>query len=116
MTRICAAILTLALGACSSAETWVKAGADPRTTDLAYRECRALAAQAVGADIAVDKDILATRGNDWQHAHVLPIETGEMRQNTRLRGDTVIASCMEAKGFVRPDDRAPLPAPRWRLP
>jgi hypothetical protein len=116
MSRVCAAVLALLLGACSSAGDWAKPGADRQATELAYSQCRAVGARAVGTDIAIDKDILATRGNDWQRADMLPVVTGEMRQNARVRGDTAIASCMAAKGFTRPSARPPLPQPRWRLP
>lgn len=107
--------LALALAGCASAGGWTKPGADESAADLAYSQCRAVAAQAVGTDLAIDKDILATRGGDWQRAQTLPVETGRMRNNARTHGDSVTAACMQAKGFSRTGGRA-VPAPVWRLP
>jgi hypothetical protein len=105
VSRACFLVLALALGACGAAGPWVKPGADAKATDLAYRQCRALAATSTDTAAAIDKDILATRGNDWQRAGVMRVETREMHEQARAHGDAVIASCMRAKGFSRPPPR-----------
>ena len=102
MIKTCFLTLALALGACSSAGPWAKPGADAKATELAYRQCRALAATSADTDIAIDRDILATRGGDWQRAGVMRVETHEMSENARAHGAAVVAACMRAKGFSRP--------------
>jgi hypothetical protein len=114
--KACLAIVVMALAGCGTAGEWAKPGADRQATDLAYAQCRAAAAQAVDTDIAIDKDILATRGGDWQRAQIMPVETGRMRENTRGHGESVLAACMQAKGFAQADSGRRLPTPTWRLP
>lgn len=92
--------LALLLGACSSKPQWVKPGAtsDMVSEDLA--ECRALANSATRQDAAIDQDILATRGNDWQRDSTIQAKKTTFAIQNQGHIREIIADCMSAKGYV----------------
>jgi len=93
--------MLLLLGCASADGGWSKVAADPATTQQAYRECEAVARGAVAPQIGIDKDIAATRGNDWQRAQVYGQQTEMMRNGINDRMRSIIDGCMQAKGFSR---------------
>jgi hypothetical protein len=92
--------LALLLGACSSKPQWVKPGAtsDAVSEDLA--ECRAVANAATRQDAAIDQDILATRGLDWERNSALQAKKSNFAMQDQGRARDIIADCMSAKGYV----------------
>ena len=97
--RTIAALLLLT--GCAVAPEWVRPGADASATANEYRDCRALAADAVKPQVDIDQDILATRQNPWQHVYGGRVEGTAPQEETRRRAAALVASCMQAKGFVR---------------
>ena len=96
-----AALVALAfLSGCGNARgDWAKPGADPAAAAQAYQDCEAAARAAVEPEIAIDKDIIATRGGDWQRANVFDQQTGMMGTGIARRQAAMIDSCMRGKGF-----------------
>jgi hypothetical protein len=92
--------LALLLAACSSKPQWVKPGAtsDAVSDDLA--ECRALARAATRQDAAIDQDILATRGLDWERNSTLQAKKSNFALQDQGHARETIADCMSAKGYV----------------
>ena len=94
-------VAAMLLSGCASAsDTWIRAGADAAATSQAYQDCQAVAHAAVAPEIAIDKDIVATRGGDWQRADVFSQQTGMMQSGITSRTAAIIDSCMQAKGFA----------------
>jgi hypothetical protein len=89
------------LAGCAATGDWKKAGADDATIAREYQGCRALATTTVTTEADIDQDILATRQSDWQRAGAVRVGTETMQQQTRDRAARIIASCMQAKGFVK---------------
>jgi hypothetical protein len=83
----------------SSASDWIKPGAEPGETASAYRDCASVARQATQKDADIDQDIAATRGADLQHAEIVQMRTSQERGVTTGEVDSILASCMEQKGF-----------------
>jgi hypothetical protein len=90
----------LLVAGCGGSEHWAKAGADEATAARAYRDCQELAGAAVSTDADIDQDIVATRSTELQRSGVVGNETQVMRETTRERAASVVAACMQAKGFV----------------
>src|ERR1700687_1020656 len=92
--------LALLLAACSSKPQWVKPGAtsDAVSDDLA--ECRALAKASTRQDAAIDQDILASRGNDWQRNSTLQAKKSTFAMQDQGHARDIIADCMSAKGYA----------------
>ncbi len=104
MRDVCAALLIATAGllaGCAAAGGWAKPGADEATMAGDYRDCRTLAADAVRPEIDINQDILATRQNDWQRAQVGQVASATMQEETRRRAASIVASCMQAKGYAR---------------
>jgi hypothetical protein len=78
---------------------WAKPGAVPPVVQRQYRRCLAEAQDAVKTDRAIDRDILATRSEDWRRAGTLGVETGMMLAADRAHAETVVARCMRGKGY-----------------
>lgn len=78
---------------------WAKPGAGPPVVQREYRHCLAEAQDAVKTDRAIDRDILATRSEDWQRAGTLGVETGIMLSADRAHAEAVIVRCMRGKGY-----------------
>jgi hypothetical protein len=90
------------LAGCATTGDWTKPGADEATIAREYRDCRAVATDAVGIDADIDQDILATRQNDWQRSGVVRLGAETSHNQTRDRAARITASCMQAKGFTKP--------------
>ena len=93
-------IIAALLAGCAAPGAWTKAGADDAAVTQATRDCRAVAAAAVGPEIGINQDILATRGTDWQRAQIGRTEQRTMQEHTRDRAAAIVDSCMRAKGFA----------------
>ena len=95
-----AVALALILAACSSKPQWVKpgTGSDVVSNDLA--ECQAYASAASRQEAAIDQDILATRGTDWQRSNTLQAKKSTFALHDKGHTRDIIASCMSAKGYA----------------
>jgi len=92
--------LALLLAACSSKPQWVRPGTDTDTAGDDLAECRALANAATRQDAAIDQDILATRGTDWQRNNTLQAKKSTFAMQDQGHARDIIASCMSAKGYA----------------
>ncbi len=88
------------LAACSSTPQWVKPGASKETVSDDFDECRALATAATRQDTAIDQDILASRGTDWQRSNILQAKKSTIAMQDQGHVRDIIASCMSAKGYT----------------
>jgi hypothetical protein len=84
----------------SSANDWIKPGAQPGEGASAYSDCSSIARQATQKDADIDQDIAATRGADLQHSQIVQMRTSQQRGVTTQDADSILASCMQQKGFV----------------
>lgn len=92
--------LVLALTACSSKPQWVKPGTSSDTVSDDLDDCRALANAATRNDTAIDQDILATRGADWERNNTLQAKKNTFAIQDQGHARDIIASCMSAKGYA----------------
>lgn len=92
--------LALALSACSSKPQWVRPGTSGDTMSDDLDECRALANAATRKDAAIDQDILATRGTDWERNNTLQAKKSTFAMQDEGQARDIIASCMGAKGYA----------------
>ncbi len=92
--------LFLALAACSSTPQWVKPGASKETVSDDFEDCRALATSATRQDAAIDQDILASRGTDWERTSTLQAKKSTFAMQDQGHVRDIIASCMSAKGYT----------------
>jgi hypothetical protein len=92
--------LALALAACSGKPEWVRPGTNSDAASDDLDECRALARAATRQDAAIDQDILATRGTDWQHSNTLQAKKTTFAMQDEGHARDLIASCMNAKGYT----------------
>jgi len=92
--------LALILAACSSKPQWVKPGtaSDVVSDDLA--ECRAYANAASRQEAAIDQDILATRGTDWQRKNTLQAKKSTFALQDKGHTREIIENCMNVKGYA----------------
>jgi hypothetical protein len=95
-----AVALALILAACSSKPQWVKPGTGSDVVSDDLEECRAYATAASRQEAAIDQDILASRGTDWQHNNVLQAKKSTFALQDKGRTREIIASCMNAKGYA----------------
>ncbi len=84
-----AVALALILAACSSKPQWVKPGT-----------CRAYANAASRQEAAIDQDILASRGTDWQRNNTLQAKKSTFALQDKGHTRDIIANCMNAKGYA----------------
>lgn len=84
----------------AAAGDWIKPGAQPGDAASAYSECRSIARQATQKDADIDQDIAATRGADLQHSQIMQMRMSQERGATTRSADSILASCMQQKGFV----------------
>ena len=84
---------------CAAPLQWARPGTDPATAGRDYRQCVAEAEEALATARAIDRDILATRSEDWRRAGTLGVEAGVMRFADRRQGTAVIGRCMRDKGY-----------------
>jgi len=92
--------LAMALAACSSKPQWVRAGTSSDTVSDDLDDCRALANDATRKDAAIDQDILATRGADWERNNTLQAKKNTFAIQDQGHARDIIASCMSAKGYT----------------
>lgn len=85
--------------AAATAAAWTKPGADAATVESAYNDCLAATDTATRTDFDIDQDISASRGSDLQHSDFARSQMRQTRDTSRDRAQTVLSSCMEAKGF-----------------
>jgi len=95
-----AVALALILAACSSKPQWVKPGTGSDVASEDLEECRAYANAASREDAAIDQDILATRGADWQRNNTLQAKKSTFALQDKGHARDIIASCMSAKGYA----------------
>jgi hypothetical protein len=84
----------------SSQRDWIKPGAQPGEAASAYRDCASIAQQATQKDADIDQDIAAARGSDLQHSQIVQMRASQQRGVTTGDADSILASCMQQKGFV----------------
>lgn len=92
--------LAAALVACSGKPQWVRPGTDADTVSDDLDDCRALAKEATRQDAAIDQDILAARGTDWQRDSTLQAKKSTFAVQDQGHARDIIASCMSAKGYT----------------
>ena len=90
----------LLLAACGGAGQWSKTGATPEKAAQDYAECRHSAEAALGADTAIDTDILATRSRDWQRQGLLRAKQNEYSDSNEARSGDFVERCMIGKGYT----------------
>jgi hypothetical protein len=88
------------LAACSSNPQWVKPGTSKDTVRDDFDDCRAYANSATRQDAAIDQDILASRGTDWQHTNTLQAKKSTISMQDQGHVRDIIANCMTAKGYT----------------
>jgi hypothetical protein len=102
MTRstVVCVLLGFLLAACADeGGRWAKAGGNPSATNSDYEDCRSEARAVTQRDAAIDADILASRGADWQRAGTLGVQQDDMAAHTKVRARDVINRCMASKGY-----------------
>ena len=93
------AAAALLLAACSGTPQWAKPGATKDTMSDDLDDCRAIATAATRQDAAIDQDILATRGTDWERNNTLQAKKSTFAVQDQGHVRDMIASCMSAKGY-----------------
>lgn len=96
-----AVLLALLLTACGGQGGWDKPGADPEALARDNRGCRAQAARVLARDRAIDQDILATRGPDWQRSGAAEPHHQQMHEQAAADAEAAFDGCMRAKGYAR---------------
>jgi hypothetical protein len=115
MHRAGALLLLVALGGCNSmslpewpkpppeggvsASAWTRPGADAATIQSAYDDCLALTNTATRTDFDIDQDTAVTRSGDLQRSDFARLPTQDAQATDRVRAQTILASCMEEKGY-----------------
>src|SRR5437879_6354078 len=101
MKRVGVVVTMLVLAGCGGgADRWSKAGISPQTAEADFAECRSEARAATRRDDAIDADIMASRGQDWQRAGTLSIKRDDMAMSTRGWAEQIIDRCMSAKDYA----------------
>jgi hypothetical protein len=94
------AVMGLALAGCANGgDRWAKPGVSPDTAETEFSDCESEARSATQRDAGIDADILASRGQDWQHSGTLAVKRDDMTDSNRTRTRQIIARCMTAKGY-----------------
>jgi hypothetical protein len=101
MKRVGVVMAMLVLAGCGGgAGGWSKAGISPETAEADFADCQSQARAATRRDDAIDADIMASRGQDWQRAGTLSIKRDDMAMSTRGWAEQIIGRCMAAKGYA----------------
>jgi phage-related protein len=102
VTRYLSPVLATALllAACSSKPQWVKPGTSSDVVSDDLSECRAYANAVTRQDAAIDQDILASRGTDWQRNNTLQAKKSTFAVQDQGYARDIIANCMSAKGYT----------------
>jgi hypothetical protein len=83
----------------ASASAWTMPGVDAATVETAFGDCLALTDTATRTDFDIDQDIAVSRSSDLQHSDFARTQMQQARDTSRDRAQTMLSSCMEAKGF-----------------
>jgi hypothetical protein len=101
MKRACVAMVLLLLAGCSGgSREWTKAGVSADEAEAEYSDCEGQARSATQRDAAIDADILASRGTDWQRTGTLGLKRDDMANANRGQAQRIIGRCMTAKGYM----------------
>jgi hypothetical protein len=92
-------VLFLAAGCSGAANEWVKRGATPDVVAADLDDCTDEAHEATRRDEAIDQDIAATRGNDWEKNGTLTLKENGMAMSNEATAGDVIAGCMAGRGY-----------------
>ncbi|HKF72660.1 MAG TPA: hypothetical protein VKB68_12975 [Stellaceae bacterium] len=92
--------LVVLVTACSGKPQWVRPGTSNDTVSDDLDDCKALANAETRRDAAIDQDILATRGADWERNNTLQAKKNTFATQDQGRARDIIASCMGAKGYT----------------
>jgi hypothetical protein len=92
-------MLVLMLLGCAGADRWTKDGASSAKIERDLDECEDEARLATRTDENIDADIMATRRGDWERSGALPYRSNSMAASNEAHGESVVARCMEAKGY-----------------
>jgi hypothetical protein len=99
MTRGMALAVALALAACAGPQ-WEKPGISAETAAADYADCSSLAQDATQRDSAIQADILASRGHDWERSGTLATHTDVFAAEDQRRSGDVLGSCMRLRGYT----------------
>jgi hypothetical protein len=83
----------------ATASAWTAPGAAAATVETAFGDCLALTDTATRTDFDIDQDIAVSRSSDLQHSDFARTPMQQARDTSRDRAQTMLSSCMEAKGF-----------------
>jgi hypothetical protein len=83
----------------SLASAWTAPGVDAATVETAFGDCLAVTDTATRTDFDIDQDIAVSRSSDLQHSAFAQTQMQQARDTSRDRAQTILSSCMEAKGF-----------------
>jgi hypothetical protein len=100
MKRVGVVVAILVLAGCGGTGGWSKAGISPETAEADFADCQGQARDATRRDDAIDADIMASRGQDWQRAGTLSIKRDDMAMSTRGWAEQIVGRCMAAKGYA----------------
>jgi hypothetical protein len=95
------AAMMLLLAGCGGSGGWTKPGVSPDAAEADFSTCERQARSATARDAAIDADILASRGQDWQRTGTLAMKRDDMADSNRGRAQQVVARCMAAKGYTQ---------------
>ena len=87
------------LAGCGGGESWTRPGADAAAAGQALQDCQAVTATATKTDADIDQDIGASRAADYQRSDFIRTQSQQARDTTRDRAASILAACMQAKGF-----------------
>jgi hypothetical protein len=94
-----AAVLALLVAGCADSGNWTKPDTAKDVVAADLDACRSEAREATRRDDAINADIMASRGADWQRAGMLSVQRDSMAGEKSKHGDSVVAGCMSAKGY-----------------
>jgi hypothetical protein len=88
----------LALAACADPR-WAKPGVSAETAKSDLAECQAMARDASSRDAAIESDILASRGHDWQSSGTLGAHKSSLGIDSYRQSEDMLNSCMASRGY-----------------
>jgi hypothetical protein len=99
--RACAGVaVALALVACAGSPKWSRSGVSAEAAAADYADCRSMAQEATERDNAINADILASRGHDWEQSGTLDLHQSAFTAQSEARAGDVVAACMISKGYA----------------
>src|SRR5712692_3797524 len=100
MKRVGLAIVVALVAGCAAGGGWSKPGVSPDAAEADLAACASQARSATQRDAAIDADILASRGQDWQRTGTLGMKQDDMAMSNRGRAQEIIGRCMASKGYA----------------